>query len=841
MIHKVIRKLRGLCYLVLTAFLSVSLNSTGQAVPNVLVNPLSPVMSEQDNAEIALSEVTPGEVYSVWTEYPPAGFGTSMIGWTFSVAGGAIWAPNGVVAPTMPYPSEWNPSLASLPIAGFMAAASAYGPAAPWATPNAILVHATGGGGAPFGAGAVVIGNVPGTTWEDYPDIAIVDNPAIPAPMLGTAHVAWVEYNDAAPGDVNGNGVLFDDPGDTYMIFYSYSRTQPGPVPIYPGFSAPVPLFGGPVFANAMQTHRPSVTIQGVLGNPMIPAGGVYVGWSDGMNVYVSGSPALGAPFFPPVIVSPIVAVPPVIMGGVKCAASVTIATGTGPWAGRVFAAWTTMNGPDLDIFFSSSPTGAAGTWTLPVRVNQDPLMNGRDQWAPNMSIDPASGMIYITYYDRRNSPTNIAHQTYISFSASGGMTWTDCQVSDIAPVAPISTFGIPPAPIYIGDYLGSDFNALNGAARIWNDGRMGGMSQNIFFENAMTCLPDTDGDGIADIYDNCPTVANPTQADMDGDGVGDACDNCPTIPNLAQTDADGDGKGDACDNCPTIANPLQTDTDGDGIGDACDLDDDNDGVADALDSSPLNPDLCADSDADGCDDCAVGTDNFGPLADNFPNNDGADTDAEGICDIGDNCPTIPNLAQTDADGDGKGDACDNCPTIANPLQTDTDGDGIGDACDLDDDNDGVADALDSSPLNPDLCADSDADGCDDCAVGTDNFGPLADNFPNNDGADTDAEGICDIGDNCPTVVNPLQTDTDGNGIGDACCCIGTTGNTDGSSDDVTDISDVFAVVDYLGSSLPLSGCPAENDVNKDSTVDISDLFAIIDYLSGAAVLPVCP
>jgi hypothetical protein len=72
----------------------------------------------------------------------------------------------------------------------------------------------------------------------------------------------------------------------------------------------------------------------------------------------------------------------------------------------------------------------------------------------------------------------------------------------------------------------------------------------------------DVDGDGVADVDDNCDDVANPDQADTDQDGIGDACD----LP-----DADGDGVPDDQDNCDDVSNPDQADADQDGVGDACD------------------------------------------------------------------------------------------------------------------------------------------------------------------------------------------------------------------------------------------------------------------------------
>ena len=96
----------------------------------------------------------------------------------------------------------------------------------------------------------------------------------------------------------------------------------------------------------------------------------------------------------------------------------------------------------------------------------------------------------------------------------------------------------------------------------------------------------DTDGDGIVDSKDKCPTVPGVAKydgcpiPDTDGDGINDENDKCPTVKGLARyhgcpiPDTDGDGINDEEDSCKTVPGVARyhgcpiPDTDGDGVND---------------------------------------------------------------------------------------------------------------------------------------------------------------------------------------------------------------------------------------------------------------------------------
>jgi hypothetical protein len=352
----------------------------------------------------------------------------------------------------------------------------------------------------------------------------------------------------------------------------------------------------------------------------------------------------------------------------------------------------------------------------------------------------------------------------------------------------------------------------------------------------------DHDGDTVNSIDDNCPQIANPSQADEDQDGVGDACDNCIAIDNPDQLDGDNDGLGDVCQ-----------DGDNDGFNANFDCNDQNSSVyPGALESCNG-----LDDDCDSLQDEALGTSSCGV----------------GACQmIVENC--LNGVPQVCTPGTPTAEGCngldDNCDGIIDNSPLDTDGDGTTDCQDADDDNDLVPDELDCAPLTASVSAapgvvgdsvrgESAATGvftwtpisqahvyniyralgsmngpgdflpastcllswdappaftdsedppvgqiyyylvtatnrCGDGGAGDDSAGqprvlPAACPIPEPP-SDTDGDGVFDFDDCCPLHSNAAQTDTDHDGRGDLCDNCPAVPNTDQTDSDANGVGD---------------------------------------------------
>jgi len=150
----------------------------------------------------------------------------------------------------------------------------------------------------------------------------------------------------------------------------------------------------------------------------------------------------------------------------------------------------------------------------------------------------------------------------------------------------------------------------------------------------------DSDGDGLLDNVDTCPSEPEDIDSFMDSDG-------CPDLDN------DADGILDAADQCALQPEDIDGFADDDGCPDD---DNDADGLADASDQCPMKPGPaelqgCPDSDGDGLADSADACpDEAGPEA----TGGCPDRDEDLVPDHRDQCPDEPKPpAEDPATSDG--------------------------------------------------------------------------------------------------------------------------------------------------------------------------------------------
>jgi hypothetical protein len=114
----------------------------------------------------------------------------------------------------------------------------------------------------------------------------------------------------------------------------------------------------------------------------------------------------------------------------------------SGKQGGNLYVAWSDYTNGDVDIFVASSADHGL-TWSKPVRVNSDPIHNGKDQFFQWMAVDPQSGAVNLVFYDRRTD--NVETTVTLARSTDGGKTFQNYSWDADA---------FSPEGDFLGDYL---------------------------------------------------------------------------------------------------------------------------------------------------------------------------------------------------------------------------------------------------------------------------------------------------------------------------------------------------------------------------------------------------
>lgn len=147
------------------------------------------------------------------------------------------------------------------------------------------------------------------------------------------------------------------------------------------------------------------------------------------------------------------------------------------PQTGQLYLTWSDKGTGDADILFTTSRDHGM-TWSVPIRVNDDPKRTRANHFQPQMAVAP-DGVISISFFDTRLDPPHRFIDVYLAQSIDHGKSFlknirVTTQSWDPAVDAPVDEYGQQ----FIGDYQG--LAADNYFAHpFWNDTWTG--SQEIF------------------------------------------------------------------------------------------------------------------------------------------------------------------------------------------------------------------------------------------------------------------------------------------------------------------------------------------------------------------------
>jgi hypothetical protein len=263
------------------------------------------------------------------------------------------------------------------------------------ATRNGIFVRRSPDGGKTWEPGAIPViahNSTPGIPFEDKPYI-IADTAG---PHAGNLYIGWTQFT------LTASDLLF-------------SRSTDGGA-----------TWSQPIKLNS-QSGLPRDDNGALEGFHAIaaPDGTLYTVWDSGEGIMMAISHDGGKSFSHD---RRILATGPLYFGITGVSRSngfpqIGIDPRGGKKGGTIFVSWSDYVNGDVDIFVASS-ADHGHSWSAPVRVNNDPIHNGNDQFFQWMAVDPASGAVNLVFYDRRgnNDDTTVV----LARSTDGGQTFTN-------------------------------------------------------------------------------------------------------------------------------------------------------------------------------------------------------------------------------------------------------------------------------------------------------------------------------------------------------------------------------------------------------------------------------
>jgi len=206
------------------------------------------------------------------------------------------------------------------------------------------------------------------TTYTDKQWIAADQDPQGISPYTGNLYMSWTSFGGPVTGIV-------------------FSRSTDG----NQTWSSPMAISGGDV-QGSVPAVAPDGTVYVVFGRA------IFYGGTGTLEVAKSVNG--GASFGSPQVAASISVIPYTLPNSWFRTPASLPAFAVSPVDGNLYVAWSDYRNGDADIYFTSSTNGGT-TWDPAVRLNDDPIGNGVDQFQPQVSVAP-NGRVAVMWFDRR-------------------------------------------------------------------------------------------------------------------------------------------------------------------------------------------------------------------------------------------------------------------------------------------------------------------------------------------------------------------------------------------------------------------------------------------------------